>query len=124
MEQTVTAPGSLVNARETILEMPAAGRLAEILARPGDSFKAGQVLARLDNPEQFAAEVTAAKLELLQAQQALNTLYQNAPSRQPKPGLPWQKLRKPSKMPSSPAHGRIIPAPERPPSSRPACTWR
>ena len=80
IEQTVTAPGSLVNARETILEMPAAGRLAEILARPGDSFKAGQVLARLDDREQFAADVAAAKLELLQARQDLEALYQGAPS--------------------------------------------
>jgi HlyD family secretion protein len=80
VEQTVTAPGSLVNARETILEMPVAGRLAEILVRPGDSFKAGQVLTRLADPEQFAAQVAAARLELLQAQQALAILYANAPS--------------------------------------------
>jgi len=79
VQQTVTAPGSLVNTRTSQIEMPLAGQLAEVLARPGDSVRAGQVLARLAHREKYEAALATAQLELAQAQQALNTLQANAP---------------------------------------------
>ena len=60
VEQTVTAPGSVVNTRQVTLEMPVSGRLAEILVRPGDQVEAGQTLARLDDEEDFVAAVASA----------------------------------------------------------------
>jgi HlyD family secretion protein len=79
VDQTVAAPGSLVNTHETKIQMPAAGSLAEVLVQPGDSVTAGQMLARLANPEQFQAAVASAQLALLQAQQARADLDQAAP---------------------------------------------
>ena len=79
VEQTVTAPGSLINTRETKIEMPSTGRLSEVFVRAGDSVKAGQVLTRVGNKAQFEADVAAAKLALLQAQQAQDDLYKDSP---------------------------------------------
>jgi multidrug efflux pump subunit AcrA (membrane-fusion protein) len=74
VEQSVTAPGSLVNTRQSTVEMPAAGRLGEIRVRAGDVVQAGEVLALLDEREKFQAEQSAAELELLQARAALEDL--------------------------------------------------
>ncbi|RPI32107.1 MAG: efflux RND transporter periplasmic adaptor subunit, partial [Chloroflexota bacterium] len=79
VEQSVTAPGSLINTREVKLEMPANGRLAEILVRAGDRVSAGQTVGRLADPEKFAASVAAAELALLEAQKTIDDLYQNLP---------------------------------------------
>jgi len=68
VEQTVTAPGVLVNTSETTVKMPVNGRLAQILVRPGDSVHAGQVLAELD-----AVAKTEAQADLLEAKEALET---------------------------------------------------
>jgi HlyD family secretion protein len=59
--------------------MPADGTLAEILVRPGDRVKAGQVLARLGDPEMYAAAASEARLDLLDAQKALEDLRAEAP---------------------------------------------
>jgi len=59
VEQSVTAPGTAVNFRETYVEMPIDGKLTEILARPGDSVKKGQILAKLDSAPQELALATA-----------------------------------------------------------------
>ncbi len=79
VEQTITAPGSLVNTRETKLEIPFTGKLAEISVRPGDRVSAGQVLARLDDAAQYDADIAAANLEVLKARTALDALYADAP---------------------------------------------
>jgi RND family efflux transporter MFP subunit len=79
VEQTVTAPGHLVNTREQPVEMPVEGRLAEVLVRPGDRVTEGQVLARLADREKYAAEVAAQQLALLQAQHDLEQLSDDAP---------------------------------------------
>ncbi|MFZ6029279.1 MAG: efflux RND transporter periplasmic adaptor subunit [Chloroflexota bacterium] len=79
VEQTITAPGNLVNTNETQIEMPFTGKLFEVNVRAGDTVKAGQVLATLDGKKAYEAAVAAANLEVLQAQAALDELYANAP---------------------------------------------
>jgi HlyD family secretion protein len=48
VEQTVSAPGLLVTTREIDLALEVGGRLAQVLVRPGDGVKKGDVLARLE----------------------------------------------------------------------------
>lgn len=66
VEQSVTAPGKLININETTLEMPTNGKLSKILVRPGSVVKAGQILAELD-----AVARTEAQLRLLEARKAV-----------------------------------------------------
>jgi RND family efflux transporter MFP subunit len=74
VKQTVTAPGSVVNVHSGRVNMPVAGGLAEILVRPGQSVKAGQVLARLDGAGQAELDLQIAQTRkaLLDAQEALD----------------------------------------------------
>jgi HlyD family secretion protein len=94
VEQTITAPGSLVNTNETQLEMPFTGKLAEVNVRAGDTVKAGQVLAVLDGKETYDAAVAAANLEVLQAQAALDALYADAPLEVAQAGLTLAEAKK------------------------------
>ena len=68
VEQTVTAPGNLVNVNQVEVKMPAAGRLAEVDVRVGDQVTEGQVMAELD-----PVTTTQAQLDLLEAQETLET---------------------------------------------------
>lgn len=77
--QSVSAPGNLINTGAITLNMPADGRLAEVLVQPGDSVSAGEILARLDDIDDFTAAVASARLELLQAQDGLEELVKNTP---------------------------------------------
>lgn len=54
-----------------------AGRIKEITVREGDTVEAGAMLVRLDGYEARVAEVDAARLEKILAQQALDDLYRN-----------------------------------------------
>ena len=81
VQQSVVAPGNLVNMRQVSLEMPADGNLQEILVRPGDPVREGQALARVRasrTTEEIAVSVSDAKLVVIKAQQALDELYANA----------------------------------------------
>lgn len=80
VQQTVAAPGRVINTREASIEMPVAGRLEEIRVRSGETVTAGQTLARLADAESFAAAVAAARLELAKARQELEALLQAAPA--------------------------------------------
>jgi len=66
VEQTVTAPGNLVNVNIAEVKMPVMGKLSLVNVRVGDAVEAGQILAELD-----AVATTQAKLDLLEAQAAL-----------------------------------------------------
>lgn len=66
VEQTVTAPGRLVNTSEEMVKMPVQGKLAKVLVEPGDLVTAGQVLAELDDVAKSQAQVN-----LLEAKNAL-----------------------------------------------------
>jgi len=69
VEQTVTAPGNLVNVNEADVKMPATGKLSGVNVRVGDIVEAGQTLAELD-----PVTTTQAQVDLLEAQQALEKL--------------------------------------------------
>jgi multidrug efflux pump subunit AcrA (membrane-fusion protein) len=69
VEQTVTAPGNLVNVNQADVQMPTTGRIATVKVRVGDRVRKGQILAELD-----AVTTTQAQLDLLEAQDELEKL--------------------------------------------------
>lgn len=73
----VIAEGRIEPIRAANLSFLARGVVEEINVRIGDSVKEGDVLARLANAAQAEAGLAAAKLELLDAQQALDALNRN-----------------------------------------------
>ena len=75
VEQTVTAPGNLVNVNQADVHMPATGRLSKVNVRVGDSVRAGQTLAELD-----PVTTTQAQLDLLEAQEELEKLQKRRTS--------------------------------------------
>ena len=75
VEQTVTAPGNLVNVNEADVLMPATGRLSAVSVRVGDRVRAGQILAELD-----PVTTTQAQLDLLEAQDELEKLQKRRTS--------------------------------------------
>ena len=75
VEQTVTAPGNLVNVDQTDVHMPATGRLSGVSVRVGDPVRAGQILAELDT-----VTTTQAQLDLLEAQEELEKLQKRRTS--------------------------------------------
>ncbi|HSB02285.1 MAG TPA: HlyD family efflux transporter periplasmic adaptor subunit [Anaerolineales bacterium] len=74
---TVTAEGKLLPASSVELAFAQGGVVSEILAEPGDSLAAGDVIAQLIGLEAAQAQLAAAQLELESAKKALNDL-QNA----------------------------------------------
>ncbi|MCB9134016.1 MAG: efflux RND transporter periplasmic adaptor subunit [Anaerolineales bacterium] len=89
----VVAEGRLVPRDTVQLSFVAAGQVTEILVKEGDTVKAGDVLARLGDREQYEAAVSRAELELssatlekisaeadlLAAQQVLQTIHDTWP---------------------------------------------
>jgi len=69
VEQTVTAPGNLINVNESGVQMPATGRISAVNVRVGDQVRAGQTLAELD-----PVTTSQAQLSLLEAQEELEKL--------------------------------------------------
>ncbi len=79
VQQLVSAPGELVGTQQMNLTVGVEGQVDEVDVRPGDTVKKGQALARLGGQGQFTEAVTAARVDLLNAQQELEDLYANAP---------------------------------------------
>jgi RND family efflux transporter MFP subunit len=75
VEQTVTAPGNLVNVNQAHVPMPTTGRLATVNVRVGDRVRKGQILAELDD-----VTTSQAQLNLLTAQEALDKLQRRRTS--------------------------------------------
>ena len=71
---SVVAEGHIKPALAANLSFQARGTVEEINVKIGDRVSAGDVLARLTNASQAEAQLTAANLELLDAQFALDTL--------------------------------------------------
>ena len=59
VQTTVTAPGHLVNARETVLAFGVGGKLAQVTVQPGVQVSAGEVLAQLDQAPLLENVMTA-----------------------------------------------------------------
>ena len=76
--ESVTAEGNLVPADYIMLSFGVAGQVSEVLVDEGDWVEEGQVLARIGDTETLEAQVMAANLAVLQAQQALDNLTENA----------------------------------------------
>lgn len=68
------AEGRLVPFQSLDLAFESGGRVAEANGEEGQAVKAGQILARLEGGEIFQAQEAAAKLEIVQAEQALQRL--------------------------------------------------
>jgi RND family efflux transporter MFP subunit len=79
VEQTIDSPGSVVNVHEESIQIAADGRLAEIFVRPGETVQKGQLLARLDDADAYAAALAEARIEYLAAQRALEEVLEGAP---------------------------------------------
>ncbi|HET9913151.1 MAG TPA: efflux RND transporter periplasmic adaptor subunit, partial [Anaerolineales bacterium] len=74
---TVTAEGTLLPAPSVDLAFAQGGVVSKILAQPGETLAAGDVIAQLIGLETVQAELATARLELASAKKALNDL-QNA----------------------------------------------
>lgn len=70
----VSATGKVVPKDWATLSMPTGGVVDELRVEENDTVKAGTVLLVLGGSEQMEAAVTAARLELISAQQALDDL--------------------------------------------------
>lgn len=75
VQQTVTAPGNLVNVNQADVQMPVKGRISTVRVRVGDHVHAGQILAELD-----AVTTSQAQLDLLTAQDELEKLQKQRTS--------------------------------------------
>ncbi|GMR09907.1 MAG: hypothetical protein BMS9Abin28_0728 [Anaerolineae bacterium] len=75
---SVIADGRLNPIESAQLSFKTGGEILAVLVKEGESVVKGQPLVRLANREQFEAAVAAGGLELVSAQQALDTLYKNA----------------------------------------------
>ena len=73
----VSATGEVVPEKFARLSVTTAGVVAEVLVEEGDVVEAGQALIRLEGEEQLQAAVSAAELELANAQFALDQLYKD-----------------------------------------------
>jgi len=77
-EAIVGATGVVVPERWAALSMKGQGIVAELLVDEGDRVVAGQALVRLDGRAKAEAAVRLAEQELLNAQQGLEALHENA----------------------------------------------
>lgn len=69
VQQTVTAPGELVQIGQRVLSFDVSGKLVELELRPGDRVRAGQILAQLDaTPLERALEEAQLKLSLAETE--------------------------------------------------------
>ena len=73
----VSAAAEIVPEQTALLSVKTGGVVAEVLVEDGDSVEGGQVLVRLEGTEQLQAAVAAAKFEMVNAQFALDTLYED-----------------------------------------------
>ena len=78
----VTASGIVVPAQEAQLAFGLGGEIDTVSVSPGDRVQVGQVLARLAGVEQLQAALSAAELEVLTAQQAVQKLSDDLPEEQ------------------------------------------
>ena len=68
----ISATGVVKPNRWVTLSFPSGGLVRELLVERGETVETGQVLGRLSSIEQARSAVTAARLEYIQAEQALD----------------------------------------------------
>jgi multidrug resistance efflux pump len=73
----VSATGKILPVEEATLSMKTSGVVAAVLVSEDETVSAGQILVRLEGTENLKASITAARFEVVSAQQALDTLYEN-----------------------------------------------
>jgi multidrug resistance efflux pump len=78
----VIASAIIVPAEEAQLAFSISGEIEAITPTVGEQVQAGKVLARLAGGEQFQAVVSAAELDVLNAQQTIDKLSDNLPEEQ------------------------------------------
>jgi HlyD family secretion protein len=82
LEILASGTGNLVAAKEVDLSFNTSGVIAAVNARVGDQVKAGDTLASLEEGESvetLEAAVSSAEVSRLNAQQALDQIYEDAP---------------------------------------------
>ena len=72
--ETITATGKVIPVQDTSLSFVIPGAISEVLVTEGQEVQAGQVLARLDGAEPLQAALSAAELQALTSQLALEQL--------------------------------------------------
>lgn len=75
---SVISQGNLVPKEFMYLTFPIGGHVSAVNVKQGDQVTAGQVLATMGDREQYQANVTAAQLEVENAQKSVNDLNTNA----------------------------------------------
>ncbi len=74
----IVSEGVVVPVQYTYLSFETQGVVEEVMVAEGETVEAGGLIARLKGSAQLEAAVTAAELELLSAEQALDNLKENA----------------------------------------------
>lgn len=74
----VVAEGKLLPDQFANISFASGGKIAEVLVSEGQAVEAATVLARLENSESLMAQVKQAETEVINAQQALQSLNDNA----------------------------------------------
>jgi multidrug resistance efflux pump len=75
----VVAEGKLVPINYVNLSFNTSGLLNEVYVSDGEYVEAGQLLAKLSDLAEYESNLAAAQLELVNAQQEIKVLYDNAP---------------------------------------------
>ena len=75
---TIVTEGHIIPRENLYLSFLVRGKISEILVKQGDQVTEGQILIRLGDNQQAQAALTAARLELISAQQASDTLARTA----------------------------------------------
>ena len=70
--------GRVIPYQHASLATAASGQVTEIVVQEGQVVQAGEVILRLEDQEQYRADIAAAELELIQADQELDDLNKNA----------------------------------------------
>lgn len=72
----IIAEASVIPVQDTTLSFATSGTVSELLVKEGQAVQAGEVLARLNGAPALQAALSGAELEILTAQQDLDTLKQ------------------------------------------------
>lgn len=79
VSRTLRLTGRAVPVRQQDLFFRTDGYVKEVYVAHGDTVEAGDVLARLDEPEKYTSEIANAQIALEKARHELDQLYRNAP---------------------------------------------